>query len=89
MRCYARAKEILNQHADKVHLIAQTLLNKETLDKDDIIHLIEKGFLEEAPEGGSAAPAVENADLKINIQKQPEENAPIKPVLDDREPHKE
>jgi cell division protease FtsH len=91
MRCYARAKEILNEHADKVHLIAQTLLNKETLDKDDIIQLIEQGHLDAALDNGSSTPAAENADLKINIQKQPEEkeNAPIKPVLDDREPPKE
>ncbi|MDF2936564.1 MAG: ATP-dependent metallopeptidase FtsH/Yme1/Tma family protein, partial [Paenibacillaceae bacterium] len=89
MRCYARAKEILNQHAEKVHLIAQTLLNKETLDKDDIVQLIEQGHLDAVPDSGSSTPAAENADLKINIQKQPDEAAPVKPTLDDREEPKE
>ncbi|MDF2926310.1 MAG: ftsH2 [Paenibacillaceae bacterium] len=72
MGCYARAKEILTEHSEKVHLVAQTLLRKETLDKDEIVHLIEKGFL--ANDDGSAAPAAaENADLKVNILGQQEQ----------------
>jgi cell division protease FtsH len=41
--CYDRAKELLNTHADKVHLIAQKLLEVETLDRDQIRNLLETG----------------------------------------------
>ena len=32
--CYERARAILTEHADQMHLVAKTLLEKETLDKD-------------------------------------------------------
>lgn len=62
--CYERAREILTKHADQVHLIATTLLDKETLDKDEIISLLEKGSL-----GPSAY-----EEVKVNIQGQSKEN---------------
>lgn len=40
--CYDRARTILTEHADQMHLVAKTLLEKETLDKDEIIELLEK-----------------------------------------------
>jgi cell division protease FtsH len=43
--CYERARTILTEHADQIHLVAKTLLEKETLDKDQIIELLEKGKL--------------------------------------------
>ena len=43
--CYERARAILTEHADQIHLVAKTLLEKETLDKDEIIELLEKGKL--------------------------------------------
>lgn len=86
LRCYERAKEILNQHADKVHLVAQTLLQKETLDKDEIVELIEKGFLEKMEEAPAPAEPVvsEPSDVKINIQSQQDkpEAAPADPDKD-------
>jgi cell division protease FtsH len=53
--CYNRAKELLIQHEDKVHLIANTLLERETLDFNMIKQLIEKGKIDEtaASEEGS------------------------------------
>lgn len=41
--CYDRAKDLLNTHADKVHLIATKLLEVETLDRDQIRNLLETG----------------------------------------------
>jgi cell division protease FtsH len=71
MKCYERAKELLNQHADKVHLVAQTLLRKETLDKDEIVTLIEQGSLGEGAEPiDIPKTVVETEDLKVNIQAQ-------------------
>ncbi|MFC5452633.1 ATP-dependent zinc metalloprotease FtsH [Paenibacillus aestuarii] len=59
--CYERAREILTLHADKVHLVAKTLLEKETLDKDQIIDLLEKGKLNAG---------ADDEDVKVTIQGQ-------------------
>ncbi|GKS14380.1 ATP-dependent zinc metalloprotease FtsH [Paenibacillus chitinolyticus] len=56
--CYDRAKQILNTHKDKVHLVAQTLLERETLDKEQIVELLEKGHISG------------NEDIKVTIQGQ-------------------
>ncbi|MCY9662791.1 ATP-dependent zinc metalloprotease FtsH [Paenibacillus chondroitinus] len=63
--CYDRARAILTEHADQMHLVAKTLLEKETLDKDEIIELLEKGKLNA---GGI------DEDVKVNIQPQSKEN---------------
>lgn len=58
--CYEKAKSILTEHADKVHLIANTLLERETLDIDMIKQLIDHGKIEDKPEpeqDGSTEPA--------------------------------
>lgn len=43
--CYARAKDILIENQDKLNLIANTLLEVETLDADQIKSLCETGIL--------------------------------------------
>lgn len=60
--CYERARAILTEHADQIHLVAQTLLEKETLDKDEIIELLEKGKLN--------ASSSDEDDVKVTIQGQ-------------------
>jgi cell division protease FtsH len=62
--CYDRAREILTEHGEQVHLIANTLLEKETLDKDQIIMLLEKGALDPVAE----------EEVKVTIQGQSQEN---------------
>jgi cell division protease FtsH len=62
--CYERAREILTEHAEQVHLIAKTLLEKETLDKDEIIMLLEKGSLDTASDD----------EVKVNILGQSQES---------------
>ncbi len=52
--CYNRAKNLLLEHRDKLELLAQTLLERESLDEDQIRQLIENGKLEEK--------------VKVNIQ---------------------
>lgn len=85
-RCYNRAKEILNEHADKVHLIAKTLFQKETLDKDEIAELIETGALAGLGdgEGGkeSSTAWAEPDDVKVNIVGQDQDNDANKLVFD-------
>lgn len=63
---YERARQILTERAKEVHLIANTLLEVETLELDQIRNLIEYGSLEapaggktNAPEGQGSEPASE------------------------------
>ncbi|OWR27472.1 cell division protein FtsH [Saccharibacillus sp. O23] len=63
---YERARQVLTDHAKEVHLIANTLLEVETLEIDQIRNLIEYGSLEapaggktNAPEGEGSEPASE------------------------------
>jgi cell division protease FtsH len=58
--CYAKAKETLEKYADQVRLIAETLMVKETLEKDQITQLIDTGKLDD----------VNLSDIKVNIQGQ-------------------
>jgi len=48
--CYEQAQEILNKHSDQVHLIANKLIELETLEKDQITALIETGEIPEVEE---------------------------------------
>ncbi len=72
--CYEKARELLTEHADKVHLIANTLLDLETLDLDKITQLIEKGKIEPAATSESES-QTSNEDVKVNIQKQDDQHA--------------
>ena len=63
--CYDRAKKILTENRDKLELVAQTLLEVETLDAKQIKSLFEDGKL----------PEPDAEDVKVNIQsKDDEEN---------------
>ncbi|MNH92049.1 ATP-dependent zinc metalloprotease FtsH [compost metagenome] len=62
--CYDRARAFLTEHADQVHLVAKTLLDKEALDKDEIIALLERGVLDSTTE----------EEVKVNILGQSQEN---------------
>ncbi|TCZ74336.1 ATP-dependent metallopeptidase FtsH/Yme1/Tma family protein [Paenibacillus albiflavus] len=62
--CYTRAKDILTKYTDQVHLVAQALLSRETLDKHQIVDLLEKGEITEANNNGFGGKA---EDVKVNI----------------------
>ncbi|MCJ8015059.1 ATP-dependent zinc metalloprotease FtsH [Paenibacillus sp. KQZ6P-2] len=75
--CYQRCKDLLIKHSKEVHLIANTLLEKETLELDQIKELIEKGYLSEdgssdgEDEGSSenGAPVIDSiGDVRVRIQ---------------------
>lgn len=68
--CYDRAKDILTKYSDQVRLIAETLIEKETLEKEQIRELIETGKLGPVKEDGEAKPE----DVKVNIQGQHQES---------------
>ncbi|MCA1296588.1 ATP-dependent zinc metalloprotease FtsH [Paenibacillus sp. alder61] len=93
---YERCKKLLTEHAEEVRLIAETLLEVETLDLDQIKQLIEHGHLLDAPEAGkdgeggsgngtseTGEPIVDNVgDVRVRIQGKTEDPAPAGPTGD-------
>lgn len=67
--CYERAKEILQTHSEKVHLVANALLERETLDKDQIIELLEKGSIV-GTGSDESGPLGKEEEPKVNIHTQ-------------------
>ncbi|WP_042147453.1 ATP-dependent zinc metalloprotease FtsH [Paucisalibacillus sp. EB02] len=62
--CYDRAKTILTENRDKLELIAQTLLDVETLDARQIKSLFEDGVL---PDPEDYVEEKADKDVKVNI----------------------
>ena len=79
--CYEKGKAILQKHEREVHLIAQTLLEKETLDLEQIEALIKRGSLE-AGESGGAETALKLDDIRVNIGKLAETDEANKLTVD-------
>ncbi|HZG87571.1 ATP-dependent zinc metalloprotease FtsH [Paenibacillus sp.] len=79
--CYEKGKAILQKHEREVHLIAQTLLEKETLDLEQIEALIKRGSLE-AGESAGAETAPKTDDIRVNIGKQAEHDDAKKLTVD-------
>lgn len=81
--CYAKAKKVLTENRDKLDLIANTLLEVETLDAEQIKHLIEKGTLpDRTPSGDNPSIATKSTttssvvdDVKVNIGGKKEEES--------------
>ncbi|KIY22924.1 MULTISPECIES: ATP-dependent zinc metalloprotease FtsH [Mesobacillus] len=65
--CYAKAKELLTEHREKLDIIANTLLEVETLDAVQIKHLIDHGRLPERKV------SLDSDDLKVNINTKKDE----------------
>ena len=64
---YDRAKQILTENREKLNLIAETLLEIETLDAEQINSLFNKGVL---PDRSTASTEVSSSeDVKVNIGK--------------------
>ncbi len=79
---YAEAENLLRKNIDKLHLIAEALLEKETLEAADIASLMEKGKLPDKAEGAVIAePPVEEkvavAEPKIEFVR------PEPPIIDE------
>ncbi|WP_174615358.1 ATP-dependent zinc metalloprotease FtsH [Virgibacillus ihumii] len=76
--CYERGKKILTEHKDKLELMAQTLLEVETLDAKQIKSLFEDGVLPEpaVDQTEQRKPADEDSDdVKVNISSKKDADA--------------
>lgn len=76
---YERARKILSENRDKLNLIANTLLEVETLDADQIKHLVDNGVLPERSTADEKKLIDANKvdDLKVNITSKKEEELAI------------
>ena len=74
--CYERAKTILTENRDKLELIAQTLLDVETLDAEQIKHLVDHGKL---PERNFSDDHLQKDDVKVNILSKTEDEKKDEP----------
>ncbi len=79
--CYERAKEILTKHREKLELIAQTLLEVETLDAEQITSLFETGKLPERRIGMTVEQDGDD-EPKVNIQPK---NDDLRPLTNEKE----
>lgn len=62
---YDRTKDILTENMDQLKLVAVTLMEREKLDKDEFVQLMENGFIEEKEEKAvvKAEDDVQNASV--------------------------
>lgn len=82
--CYEKCKQVLTEHAKEVHLIANTLLEEETLELEQIKQLIETGALsdKDSGDGGQGSsengePVIDNiGDVRVRIQGKDEVEQP-------------
>ncbi|HJV16256.1 MAG TPA: ATP-dependent zinc metalloprotease FtsH [Bacillales bacterium] len=67
--CYEKAKKVLTENRDKLDLIANTLLEVETLDAEQIKHLIDHGHLPDRTSSDVIAKTElkKNDDVKVNF----------------------
>lgn len=71
--CYERARKLLTEHRDKLDLIANTLLEVETLDADQIKHLVDHGRLPDRPISIVKDSDVKGDDVKVTINTKKDE----------------
>ncbi|MBB3114131.1 cell division protease FtsH [Paenibacillus phyllosphaerae] len=87
--CYTRAKNLLTERSEEVHLIAQTLLREETLELEQIKRLIDKDSID-GNDGSSSDKTIEattdpivdtigGVKVRINTQKQGDGTPPVDP----------
>ncbi|MBB6669585.1 ATP-dependent zinc metalloprotease FtsH [Cohnella nanjingensis] len=85
--CYDRAKKLLTEKSAEVHLLANTLLEQETLELEQIKALIEKGNLEVTEDGDDdggepkSEPIIDTlgGNMRVRIQPRDEEGTPPNP----------
>ena len=84
-KCYEQAKKILSENKDKLELLAQSLLEQETLNRAEFVSLMETGSLPETNEGDkprTTAEILQQEKEDDNVTGQPETDAETAPEND-------
>jgi cell division protease FtsH len=95
--CYSRAKKLLTDKSSAVHLLANTLLEQETLELEQIKNLIERGTVEGGEGEGEGGPNGSSSDSEpttlepnvdtmgnVRVRIQTREDDPVPPPPDQR-----
>ena len=87
---YTKAQEVLNDNRERLDKIAQVLIERETVDKDQLLALLETGELPPEPEEKEAADSEEpvsvEADQSEEIKADNGKEEPDKGQSSDSEP---
>ena len=84
-KCYEQAKKILTDNKDKLELLAQSLLEQETLNRAEFVSLMETGTLPETNEGDkprTTAEILQQEKEDDTVTGQPETDAETAPEND-------
>ena len=84
-KCYEQAKKILSDNKDKLELLAQSLLEQETLNRPEFVSLMETGTLPETNEGDkprTTAEILQQEKEDDTVTGQPETDAETAPEND-------
>ena len=84
-KCYEQAKKILSDNKDKLELLAQSLLEQETLNRAEFVSLMETGSLPETNEGDkprTTAEILQQEKEDDTVTGQPETDAETAPEND-------
>jgi cell division protease FtsH len=75
---FERAKQVLTEHSKELELVAVHLKEKETLDKEQLEQLLEKGFIEETlPSEEEKEEAKEKEKVKSKVPPIPGKLRPV------------
>ncbi|MCP8618190.1 ATP-dependent zinc metalloprotease FtsH [Salirhabdus salicampi] len=85
--CYERAKTILTENQDKLELIAQTLLERETLDASQIKSLFEEGKMPEGTTAAIDAPKESNVEVSEKGNAQSKDDGDVKVNIKSKDEH--
>ncbi len=80
--CYIRAKEILQEHEEELHKVAQALLDRESLDSEDIKIILNNGTLpplKKRTERGAKDKTTTKTDLRDKPDEEAQQPAEEKP----------
>lgn len=85
---YERCRQILSENREKLDLIAKTLLEVETLDREQITSLYKEGKLPQRDYKTLNGNLTTDEDVKVNINAKKEDDESVLAPLDERGPEK-
>lgn len=83
--CYQRCKDLLQKHEKEMHLIADTLLERETLDFEQIKQLIENGEIVDPEPSVSEEVGENKEEISQAAKEQTAEQSPADNSLEDQD----
>lgn len=80
-QAYNNAIDLLRTHRDKLDLVASMLIERETLDGEDVVDLIKHGRILSEAERGNSPGNPPSTQEPAPVEQQEEKSAPVPPVI--------